>query len=181
MLNIVIAPNNVLSEQAKEISKIDKSILDLIEEMKIALNNAKDPEGVGLAAPQVGKSLQLFIIKPNPKANFQIFINPKIIEMADEKIGEKRKTKNKKLEGCLSLPSIWGEVTREPSVKLSYLDEKGKPHTRKFTGFVATIIQHETDHLKGILFPKRILEQNGILYKSRKNKTGEDIFEEIDL
>ncbi|MDO8461008.1 MAG: peptide deformylase, partial [bacterium] len=62
-----------------------------------------------------------------------------------------------------------------------FIDENGKPHKRKFSGFIATIIQHEYDHLHGILFPKRVLEQKGKLYKSRKNKEGKDVFEEIEI
>jgi len=79
----------------------------------------------------------------------------------------------------LSLVNIWGEVERSPEITLEYLDESGKSHNRKFSGFMATIIQHEVDHLNGILFPKRVLEQNGTLYQSSKNAKGEDEFEEL--
>ncbi|EKD85790.1 MAG: hypothetical protein ACD_37C00611G0001, partial [uncultured bacterium] len=93
----------------------------------------------------------------------------------------KNKRRVKKLEGCLSLPAIWGEVLRAPTVILSYQTENGKPQTKKFTGFMSTIIQHEVDHLNGILFPKRVLEQRGQLYKSTKNEKGEDEFEELNI
>src|SRR3989344_9004038 len=78
MLKIVNAPSNVLSEKAKPILKIDKNILAIIEGMKETLNATYNPEGVGLAAPQIGKSLQIFIIKPTQKSKIQVFINPKI-------------------------------------------------------------------------------------------------------
>lgn len=162
-----------------------------------ALLSAKDPVGVGLAAPQVGKSLQIFIAKPTLKSPIQVFVNPKIIEKTEtecltndsgrlqklNKDSEKSKATKKetKLEGCLSLPNIWGEVKREPKITISYLDGKGNLSTRKFSGFLATVIQHEIDHLQGILFPKRVLEQKGILYKSSKNEKGQDIFEEIEV
>ena len=81
----------------------------------------------------------------------------------------------------MSLPTIWGPVLRSSSVTLSYLDEYGKSHKKKFSNFLSTIIQHEMDHLQGILFPKRVLEQKGILYKSHKNEKGEDVFEEITI
>ncbi len=193
MLKIVTAPNSVLSEPAKKVSKIGKSVLRLIEEMKQALLSAKDPEGVGLAGPQVGKSLQIFLVKPTPESSIQVFINPKINSITKTshltigsdrmmQLNESSTRKSKtKLEGCLSLPNIWGDVEREPIITISYLDEKGKTHARKFSGLLATIIQHEIDHLEGILFPKRVLEQKGKLYKSHKDEKNEDVFEEIEL
>lgn len=229
MSTIITAPNPILSQSAKQISKVNAGILKLIEEMKAALLSAKDPEGVGLAAPQIGKSISLFMAKPTPTSSIHVFINPDIearggvIELnqkaggasagtdegvrlpdrrkppssarnASEDIGwgkqaagpaqndkKENDSKHIKLEGCLSLPSIWGEVKRHPQIIVSYLDEKGKPHKRLFKGFMATVIQHEIDHLNGILFPKRVLEQKGKLYKSVKDKKGGDIFEEIDL
>lgn len=208
MLKIVSAPDNALSEPAKPVVKIDKSVLNLIAEMKQALNATHDPEGVGLAAPQVGKSLQIFITKPARKSRIQVFINPEIREQKTENRLQKdrydrnrqnqssvpsvssairppssvhRPQKSIKLEGCLSLPNIWGEVERSNEVEVSYMDEKGKEYTRLFKGFLATIIQHEFDHLQGNLFPKRVLEQKGKLYKSHKNNKGEDEFEEIEI
>lgn len=186
MIKIVTAPNPVLSSVAKPITKIEKSVLDLIEEMKQTLAATKDPEGVGLAAPQIGKSLQIFIAKPTQKSPFLVFINP-VIKSKSEKLVPLKRPKGSsasdrgKLEGCLSLVNIWGVVLRSPFVELEYLDETSKFHRRKFSGFLATIVQHETDHLNGELFPKRVLEQKGKLYKSHKNEKGEDEFEEIEL
>lgn len=193
MLKIVNAPSNILSEKAKPILKIDKNILAIIKEMKDTLDATHDPEGVGLAAPQIGKSLQIFIIKPTQKSKIQVFINPQIIPQkptshltggnsdAQQKSVKIPKKESIKLEGCLSLPNIWGEVERSPKLLVSYLDEKGKKNERLFTSFTATILQHEYDHLQGTLFPKRVLEQKGKLYKSFKNKKGEDEFEEMEI
>ncbi|MDO8621382.1 MAG: peptide deformylase [Candidatus Levybacteria bacterium] len=182
MLNIITAPNPVLSQSAKQIPEVNLNILKLIEEMEETLLTAKDPQGVGLAAPQIDKSLQIFLAKPTPKSSTLVFINPKIVSSINAPIqNTKYKIQNTKLEGCLSLPNIWGEVNRLPQITLSYMDTRGASHKRTFKGFIATIIQHETDHLNGILFPKRVLEQKGKLYKSRKNKKGEDVFEEIEL
>lgn len=185
---IVTAPNPVLSQPAKllpidKVEKIDNGIKKIIAEMKEALLSAKDPEGVGLAAPQIGKSLRIFMIKPNVKSTIKTFINPKIIELRPviEDKPKRKKLDGTKLEGCLSLPNIWGIVQRKPEVTLYYMDEQGREHTEDFKGFTATIIQHEMDHLEGILFPKRVLEQKGSLFKSKKNKKGEDEFEEIEL
>lgn len=209
MLQIVSAPNQVLSQEAKclplvkvkkdnskFIPKIDSEILKLIEEMKQTLLAAKDPEGVGLAAPQVGKNLKIFLIRPTAKSKIQTFINPEITKIfndlsenqkpnqpdSDDNNGVSLKSEDyRKLEGCLSLPNIWGTVERFSHITLSYFDEDGNHHERKFSGFIATIIQHEMDHLKGTLFPKRVLEQKGKLYKSHRNEKGEDIFEELEI
>jgi peptide deformylase len=186
MLKIITAPHATLATVAEPINKIDNDMRNLITEMVTTLENAKDPEGVGLAAPQVNKSLSLFIVKEDKKSPLKVFINPKItypegINLMEEIKRDKKKKKSVKLEGCLSLNNIWGVVKRYPSVLLTYQDENGIEHTEKFTGFLATIIQHEVDHLNGILFPKRVLEQNGQLYKSSKDKKGETVFEEIKI
>lgn len=181
MVPIITAPNLVLSKRAKKITKVNKEVLTLIENMKTALLSAKDPEGVGLAAPQIGKSLSIFIIKPTSKSPIGVFINPRILEELDEPAPKKKKSASARLEGCLSLPTIWGNVKRNPAIVLSYMDEKGRKQEKLFKGFVATIIQHENDHLNGILFTKRVLEQGGTLYKSHKNEKDQDEFEELEI
>lgn len=185
MLQIIKAPNPVLSQKAKRIVKVDKAVLRLIAEMIEAMESAIDPIGVGLAAPQVGKSVRLFIAKPSKKSKVLVFINPHIEKIEEKKLSKVKsvsgKKEHKKLEGCLSLLNIWGEVERFNIIWVSYLDETGKKHNRKFDGFLSTILQHEIDHLDGILFPKRVLEQKGTLFKSEKDGKGEDIFEEIKI
>lgn len=186
MLSIVQAPTPSLSTPAKRIGKIDKDIKSLISGMTNSLVKATNPEGIGLAAPQVGKSLQLFIIKESPKDPLLVFINPELtipkgqslLPTNNEKGG---KEKEVKLEGCLSLQDIWGVVHRYPEIDLTYQDATGKSHTQHFGGFLATIIQHEYDHLQGILFSRRVLEQKGKLYKSVKDAKGETEFQEISL
>jgi len=187
-MKIVQAPDQVLSQKAKPVNKIDKDITSLLSAMEVALDGASDPEGVGLAAPQVGKSLQIFIVRETPKSPLLTFINPHVEKFFDEekklsgaKSASGGKKKNVQLEGCLSLKDIWGVVTRHHAVELSYQDEKGEKHKEKFAGFLATIIQHEYDHLNGTLFPKRVLEQNNQLYKSVKNSEGETEFEEMSI
>ena len=181
MSKIVVAPVEVLGKRSKEFdfAKNKKNLSGLLKEMKEALLSASDPKGVGLAAPQIGKSVAIFMSKPTDKSPISVFINTVVLE-ADE-LEKKKKKRVKKLEGCLSLPNIWGEVLRSPSVKISYFDKDGKVIIKKFTGFMATIIQHETDHLNGILFPKHVLEQKGKLYKSYKNEKNEDEFEELQI
>lgn len=183
-MKIIQAPQQVLSEKAKPIKKIDKDIAQLIDDMKKTLLDAKDPEGVGLAAPQVGKSLQLFLVRPNISTPVTVYINPKIthepIRIRPTK-KEKKKKDGIQLEGCLSLKDIWGTVQRAKKVRIVYMDEFGKIHDKEIKGFIATILQHEYDHLQGILFPRRVLEQKGQLYKSHKNENNEDEFTEVNI
>jgi peptide deformylase len=187
MLEILNAPKPILSVKAKKVKKVDKKLLSLIEEMKKTLDATEDPKGVGLAAPQVGVSLRIFIAKPTERSKIMVFINPEILKKSSENDYVQRPDKDvsekalRKLEGCLSLPTIWGPVLRSSSLTLSYTDENGKENKQEFKGFLSTIVQHEIDHLNGILFPKRVLEQKGILYKSKKDEKGEDVFEELDV
>jgi peptide deformylase len=169
MLKIVHIPNRILFTPTKPVKKIDQKIKKLVAEMEEALIAHKDPEGVGLAAPQVGVNLSLFIIKAKKTEPTQVFINPKIIELkhVPEENSSKSKTKKKnlKLEGCLSVPRIWSPIKRSDSVLVEYQDLSGNWKKEWFSGFKAQIIQHETDHLKGILFTQRALEQKQKMYR----------------
>lgn len=136
------------------------------------------PKGVGLAAPQIGEPYQVFITRPSATSRIEVFINPKILKVVNAK--PQSDNKDDKLEGCLSIPKIWGKVNRSKNVVLSYQDLKGAIHKREFKGFPATIVQHETDHLQGILFTRRVLEEKGKLYEAVE-KDGKETLEEISL
>jgi len=185
-MEIIIAPNIILSQTAKEVGKVDSSVLKTVSKMKKALDLAHDPIGVGLAAPQIGKPLRIFIARPNPKSKMLVFINPMTEKSEPPKSHFPTRAshisrRTSKLEGCLSLPDIWGVVQRPREITVSFLDEQGKKHTKKFKGLLSIVVQHEIDHLDGILFTKKVLEQKEKLYRSHKNKKGEDIFEPISL
>ncbi|HYK08180.1 MAG TPA: peptide deformylase [Candidatus Eisenbacteria bacterium] len=182
ILDVVQAPAEVLAAKAKAIEKIDKNVLQLIEDMKETLVAQTDPEGIGLAAPQVGQSVQLFIVKYDDESPFDVYINPVLELVPDkEKKTKKGEKEREKLEGCLSLKVIWGVVKRNHKVHMYWMDVDGKEHTATFSGFYATILQHEYDHLQGILFPRRVLEQKGQLYKSSKDENGKDVFDPVEL
>jgi peptide deformylase len=162
-----------LHEPSKAVGKVDKKIHELIEDMKDTLAAQEDPEGVGLAAPQIGKNLRVFLIRYNDTE--KVIINPKITKI--EKVKKsKSKSRSKLLEGCLSLPHYYGPLKRDTKVTLEYMDETGKSVTEVFNGFLAQIVQHEVDHLDGILFIDRILEQNAPLYHFHG-----DEYEEVEL
>lgn len=177
MSKIVLVPNQVLFSPAKEVKKIDKEINQIISEMKKALIATRNPKGVGLAATQIGLSLRIFITRPKETDPIRVFLNPEIIEKNESKLDKK----SEKLEGCLSVPKIWGEVKRSTSLTLRYMDENNEVKEEKFSGFMAIIVQHETDHINGILFTQRVLEQKGKLFQTVKDNDGKEVLEEISL
>ena len=163
-----------LREKSKVVQKIDKKILTLIEDMQDTLAAQNDPEGVGLAAPQIGKNVRIFLMKFEDEE--RIVINPHIVEVRFSEKEKKTKRRNKLLEGCLSLPHYYGPLKREDYVKLEYQDITGKKVTEEFKNFLAQIVLHEVDHLNGVLFIDRIIEQNAPLYHFH----GEE-WEEVEL
>lgn len=156
--------DEVLRLKAKKVIKIDKKIKEIIKDLRDTLSIQKNPEGVGLAAPQIGKSIQIFLAKY--KDLDRLVINPEILEISKSKPHSAKATRGKEiLEGCLSLPHYYGPLKRASSVKLKYLNEDGKEIIETFTDFNAQIILHEIDHLNGILFVDRLLEEKKPLYK----------------
>jgi peptide deformylase len=162
ILPIVAYGDPVLKKQGEEITRDYPGLKELIANMFDTMYHAK---GVGLAAPQVGKSIRLFIVDAVPFAddedeelepgeveflkNFKrVFINARILS----EDGELWKFN----EGCLSIPKIREDVLRQPDIEMTYLDENFKSHKETFTGMAARIIQHEYDHVDGKLFTDRI-------------------------
>lgn len=192
-MKIVTTPDKILIGKASPVTTFDKKLGKIIEDMKKTLDATRDPVGVGLAAPQVGISKRIFLARPVEKGEIFIFINPEITQSTDaseipsmansNKVESKKpkKSRGKLLEGCLSVPNIWGNVARRREIEIKYQDIKGKEHIENFSGFMAVIIQHEVDHLNGILFTKHVLAQKEQLYRSHKNEKNEDVFEEIEI
>lgn len=182
-----------LRQASVPVKKVDKKLLTLLRDMEETLDAQNDPEGLGIAAPQVGVFQRLFVLKP-PKNKLQVFINPKIIKLSEKTNDQKVKMENEKwkmeptglMEGCLSLPHYYGPVQRAQSVTIKYQvpqmsprggstsggeDSKWKMENREetFKGFLAHIIQHEIDHLNGIFFVDHLLRTGRKLYQM-KNK-----------
>ncbi len=171
-MEVVKAPDQRLKIQTKPIKKIDQSLKNTLEEMIKVTKTFKDPEGVGLASTQVGLDGSFFVAKKGEK--FISVINPKILS-----VGKRTK---KYFEGCLSVPNMWGEVKRALQIKVSYQTPEGKTVIILLKGVLAWIFQHEIDHLNGILFSNRVLEQKGRFYRfTGKDKTGADMFEEVTI
>jgi peptide deformylase len=162
ILPIVAYGDPILRKKGIEIEKGHPGLEQLIADMFETMYDAK---GVGLAAPQVGKPIRLFVVDASPFADVdeddepepdheqlkdfkKVFINARIV---DEE-GEEWKFN----EGCLSIPKIREEVERKPVIHIEYLDEKFKKHKETYDGVAARIIQHEYDHIEGKLFVDRI-------------------------
>lgn len=177
---MVTTPNPVLTTPSKTVTFFDKRLHKLVLNLKGTLRATKNPKGVGLAAPQIGEPWRVFVTRPKDNLPIRVFINPEITESSIQKTEGVPERENK-LEGCLSIPKIWGRVKRSASLTLSYQDETGTTHKEKFSGFLATIIQHETDHVNGILFVTRVLEQKGKLYQAGKDENGKEILEEVEI
>ncbi|MGM0439400.1 MAG: peptide deformylase [Patescibacteria group bacterium] len=139
---IVTYPDDVLTKKAEKVESIEE-VEDLIKEMKEILEEA---DGVGLAAPQIGVSKQVFVVKDGH--DYYGFVNPEIVEKSDETITTK--------EGCLSLPGLWIDVERPSYVKVEALTEEGERMLFEAEGAGAVVFQHEIDHLFGTLFIDRL-------------------------
>lgn len=144
IMKIITYPNEILRKKAQEIDNFS-DIQKIIPEFKKTM---LEHDGIGLAAPQIGKSIKMIAIqtKEGPK----IFINPKIISKSFKKeIAE---------EGCLSLPKIFGKVKRAYKVAVKFQNEKGIHYKITVKGLYARVLQHEIDHLDGILFIDKIIK-----------------------
>ncbi|MDK1287952.1 peptide deformylase [Pseudoalteromonas umbrosa] len=162
--NIAQLGHPVLRKEAKVVDNIlSDECQMLIEEMMLSVEKAN---GVGLAAPQIYRSLQVFIMCSKPSVRYPnapsmaptAIINPKIIEVSDEL--------EKGWEGCLSVPSMRGLVPRHKRIKVRYYDQQGKRHTRVFDNFIARIFQHELDHLNGLTFIDRLESTQDLVSES---------------
>lgn len=145
MLEIIIYPNPILTQKSQEITEITPDVLDLAKEMQKMVEI--DENSVGLAAPQIGKNIRICVIQPNKEEPGMALFNPKIIKKSFKKeIME---------EGCLSIPEKYLPVKRAFAVKVEALDKTGKKIKLSLKGWPARVVQHEIDHLDGILFIDR--------------------------
>jgi peptide deformylase len=141
---ILILPDKRLRQVSKPVERIDQGIRKLVEEM---FESMYDAPGIGLAAVQIGtprRVITLDLAKKEDPKNPQVFINPEILWTSEEKATYE--------EGCLSIPEFYDEVERPSQVRVKYLDLKGEQHLIEANGLLATCLQHEIDHLNGILF-----------------------------
>ena len=173
VLPIIAYGDPVLRKMATDIDENYKKLDVLLENMWETMYNAF---GVGLAAPQIGLPIRIFLVDAAPFADDdvlsdeeraflqtfkKVFINPVI----EEETGEEWSFN----EGCLSIPDVREDVNRKPDIKITYFDENFKKHTENFSGLAARIIQHEYDHIEGVLFTDKL---SGLKKRLLKSKLG---------
>lgn len=166
ILPIYLYGQPVLRQKAKDIGPDYPNLKELIANMFETMYNA---DGIGLAAPQIGLDIRLIVIDLEPLAEDnpvfsgfkKVFINPVITEFSGEI--------TKMEEGCLSLPGIHEAVERKDSIRIKYVDENFAEHDEEYSGFFARCIQHEYDHIEGVLFVDHISAIRKQLIKAKLN------------
>ena len=164
ILPVVAYGHPILKKEAVDIEKGEMDLDSLIKDMFETMYNA---HGVGLAAPQINKGIRLFIVDGEPMGDEnesmedfkKVFINPEILEEDGEEWGME--------EGCLSIPDIHETVYRPERLKIRYFDEKWVEHEEEYEGMRARIIQHEYDHIEGVLFTDYLSSLKKRLLKKR--------------
>ncbi len=160
ILPVYIEPNDILHKVAEPITEITPEIRELASNMRETMHNAN---GIGLAAPQIGRMIDLIVLEyaneesPEDLIPYTVMLNPKIIWRSSQK--------NIIEEGCLSIPGIYGNVKRPKKVTVQFEDLGGKQRELTVEGLFARIVQHEIDHLKGILFTEYVPEERQVYRK----------------
>jgi peptide deformylase len=164
---IITIPDPVLRKEADAIERVDADLRRLMDDM---LATMYDAPGVGLAAPQIGISRRLIVMdagRDDEDRDPLVMVNPEILDLSDEMRAHE--------EGCLSIPEVTAEVERPAEVRVAFLDREGKPQEVELEGIWATIVQHEIDHLNGVLFIDYLsrLKRDMIVKKFTKAKRAE--------
>ena len=154
--------DRVLRQTAKRVAKVDRNIRQFAREM---LQTMYSSDGIGLAAPQVGINKEIIVIDcdlDNPATPPLVLVNPKILRYSPEIVlGQ---------EGCLSIPNVFLDVKRPASIEISYKDENGRPQKRVVSDILARVVQHEMDHLHGVMFVDRV--ENTLALNAALSKEG---------
>ena len=170
ILPVVAYGHPVLKKIAEEIEPDYPGLQQLIADMFETMYHS---EGVGLAAPQINKSIRLFVIDADPftenypeaKGFKKVFINPEIVEVSEEKWTFR--------EGCLSLPDMNEDVERPSKITVNYLDENFVEHEEEFDGICARVFQHEFDHLEGKVYVDRVAPMRKMMLKNKLRNISE--------
>lgn len=166
---ILTIPNPKLRQRSDEVVSFDQNLAQLITDLADTLVAQTDPPGLGLSSPQIGIFKRVFVAKIRNKV--KSFINPKIRKFSKKEIAI--------VEGCFSVPDLYGHVLRPSEIDLEAQDKYGKINKAHYKGLPARIIQHEIDHLNGILFIDHVHTQNGKIFRVKKDKRGREHFVEI--
>ena len=174
-MQIITVPHTALRKKARQVKKVDRKLVKFVKNLEDTLANARNPQGVGLAAPQVDRDLMIFATQLPDETQtlrpelIKHYINPVITNKSVKLIlGETAKDRQAREEGCLSMPGLYGPVPRAEWVELLWYELKGDELVKKearFENFAARVIQHEYDHLFGILFTDYSLKYDLPVYK----------------
>jgi peptide deformylase len=155
-------PEPVLRQETEKIDTFDSKLAKLVEDMAETMYDAP---GIGLAAPQIGKSIKLIVVDTSEdkdgEKKYQALVNPEIIAHEGKQLDE---------EGCLSVPELTANVTRYQKITVSYQDLQGQAHELSTEDRFAVVLQHEIDHLNGILFIDHLSPLKRSLYKKKVKK-----------
>ena len=169
--DIVALPNPKIRNVSVDVTafgpELRQLILNLIQTSQVQV----DPPALGMAAPQINVFKRVFVAKVRNK--FKPFVNPKIIRKSQKETAL--------MEGCFSVTGLYGQVIRQSEIDVQYQDIHGKKVTTKLKGLPAKIFQHELDHLNGILFIDHVDNQNGKMFRSKKNRQGKEEFIEVEI
>ncbi|MBT3347998.1 MAG: peptide deformylase [Thiotrichales bacterium] len=168
-MKIITYPEDILKQSCDPVTKFDQEFQDFVAELESFMRS--QPGGIGIAAPQVGRMQRLCIVdltgmtrgkkkKPVPNQGRLILVNPEITKWEGFELGR---------EGCMSVPDYTGNVIRATRIELTAFDEFGNSHNYESEGYEARAIQHEADHLDGLLFLDRLVSRKTDLFK-RKQK-----------
>ena len=179
MMKIITLPNPILTKKSESVDKVDNKIKKLMDEM---LNTMYKAPGIGLAAPQIGINKRVIVMDTAPRPGLKRYqeekiekeeeIKPNPIQMANPELMWLSDKKEGDEEGCLSIPGFMGEVIRPSSCKVKYLDRNGESKELLAKGLLARCIQHEIDHINGILFIDHLskTKKDMILRKIKKQQ-----------
>ena len=178
-MKIITLPNPILKRKSKTIEKVDSEVKKIMNEMLKTMYKAP---GIGLAAPQVGINKRIIVMDVSPRPGLKRYqeekdkekqvVKPNPIQMANPEITWISEKKETDQEGCLSIPNFMGDVTRPSSCKVKYLDKNGESKELHAEGLLARCIQHEVDHINGILFIDHLskIKKDMILRKIKKQQ-----------
>lgn len=155
----VALPDHKIREKSEDVRGFGNDLQKLVDDLIAVSLVQKDPPALGMAAPQIGVFKKVFVAKIRNK--FKPFINPKIVKFGKEETAL--------LEGCFSVPDIYGHVIRPSEIDIEAQDRYGKPIKMHFKGLAAKIFQHELDHLSGTLYIDHVTEQNGKFFRVEKD------------
>lgn len=166
---VLTVPDKRLRERSVEVLSFDQTLEKIITDLVDTLESQVNPVGLGISAAQIGVFKRIFVARIRNK--IKPFVNPRILKFSKKEVAI--------IEGCLSIPNLYGHVVRPAEVDLQAQNRYGKTFKNHYKGLAARIIQHEIDHLNGTLFIDHVHDQNGKLFKVEKDKKGQEQFVEI--